>query len=186
MKNRLQNNNGFTLIELIMVIAIIGVLSGIGVMSSRDMYASYQMRGVARQVYSDMQYARLIAIKQGRESVINWGKDASGDVYYISDWKVFDSDKPWPKANLPTYLTGNKSSYKHIKACHPTSPASDPIDVEFNPNGSAISDIINGGIKLSMDDRVYRIYISSEGTGNVRILNRTTLVDEGIDADECP
>jgi len=186
MKNRLQNNNGFTLIELLMVIAIIGVLSGIAVMSSRDMYASYQIRGLARQVYSDMQYARLLAIKQGKESIIDWGKDASGDVYYISDWKVFDPDKPWPKANDPTYLTGHKSSYKNIKACHPTNPASDPIDVEFKPNGTATSDVTNGGIKLSMDGRVYRIYVSSEGTGNVRILNKATLVDDGLDAGECP
>ena len=179
MKNRLQNNNGFTLIELILVIGIIGILSGIAVMSSRDMYSSYQIRGVARQVYSDMQYARLIAIKQGKETVIDWGKDASGDIYYVSKWKAGGA---WPKANDPTYLTGNKSSYKYIKACHPTSPASDPIDVEFNPNGTAG----NGGIKLSMDGRVYWVYISSSGTGNVRILNRITLVDESKNADECP
>ena len=180
MKNRLQNNNGFTLIELIMVIAIIGVLSGIAVMSSRDMYASYQIRGLARQVYSDMQYARLLAIKQGKESVIDWGKDASGDIYYSPKWKV--SGGKLPKRDAKTYLTGANANYKNIKACHPTSPASDPTDVEFNPNGTAST----GGIKLSMDGRVYWVYISSPGTGNVRILNRTTLVDEDKDVDECP
>ena len=179
MKNRVQNNNGFTLIELIMVIAIIGILSGIAVMSSRDMYSGYQIRGLARQVYSDMQYARLLAIKQGKETVIDWGKDASGDLYYNPKWKAGGK---LPKLDGTIYLTGKQSSYKNIKACHPTDPASDPTDVEFNPNGTAST----GGIKLSMDGRVYRIYISSSGTGNVRILNRATLTDESKNADECP
>ena len=181
MKNRLQNNNGFTLIELIMVIAIIGTLSGIAVMSSRDMYASYQIRGVARQVYSDMQYARLLAIKQGKESVIDWGKDASGDLYYKPKWKA--DGKKLGKLDVTIYLTGANASYKNIKACHPTNPASDPTDVEFNPNGTAGK----GGIKLSMDGRVYKVYISSTGTGNIRILNTAILLDEDPDnADECP
>jgi len=182
MKNRLQDEKGFTLIELLLVIAIIGVLSGIAVMSARDMYASYQIRGMARQVYSDMQYARLLAIKQGQESVIDWGKDASGDIYYISKWKT--APVPWPKASDPVYLTGRKSSYKNIKACHPTDPTSDPVDVEFNPNGTANVD----GIKLSMDGRVYKVYVSSSGTGNVRIVNKAAMLaaTPPDNADECP
>ena len=185
MKNRVQNNNGFTLIELLLVIAIIGTLSGIGVMASRDMYSSYQIRGLARQVYSDMQYARLLAIKQGKETLIDFGTDASGDVYYKPKWKA-DGSK-LDRLDVTVYLTGENSSYRNIRACHPTDPASDPIDIEFNPNGTATSDVIDGGIKLSMDGRVYRIYVSSEGTGNVRILNKVALLDQfPSDADECP
>lgn len=182
LENKLKNNSGFTLIELLIIIAIVGVISGIAVMESKEMYNSYQIRGLARQVYSDMQYARLVAIKQGQESVIDWEKDASGDIYYVSKWK--DPAKIWPRAGDPIYLTGVKSSYKTIKACHPTSPASELTDIEFNPNGTSS---IAGGIKLSKGGRVYKIYVSSAGTGNVRILNRVTLLDEDPDnADECP
>lgn len=181
MKNKLQNSDGFTLIELMTVIAIVGVLSGIAVMSASNMYASYQLRAMARMVFSDMQYARLVAIKQGKETIIDWGKDASGDVYYSPKWKV--GGGKLPKLDTIIYLTGVKSRYKRIKACHPTNPGDDPTDVEFNPNGTATT----GGIKLSLDDKVYRIYISSAGTGNVRILNKADLLDQfPDDADECP
>lgn len=181
MKNRIQNNKGFTLIELLLVIAIIGVLSGIAVLSSREMYASYQIRGVARQLYSDMQYARLLAIKKGKEAVIDFETDGLGDVYYSPKWKV-DGSK-LGKLDATVYLTGINSSYKNIKACHPTSPGTAFVDVEFNPNGTAST----GAIKLSLSDKVYKIYVSSSGTGNVRILNKATLLDEDPDnADACP
>lgn len=182
MENKLKNDRGFTLVELVIIIGIIGVISGIAAMEFKDMYSIYQIKGLARQVYSDMQYARLVAIKQGQESVIDWEKDVSGDIYYVSKWK--DPAKNWPRAGEPIYLTGVKSSYKTIKACHPTSPASELNDIEFNPNGTSS---IAGGIKLSKDGRVYKIYVSSAGTGNVRIVNRVTLLDEDPDnADECP
>lgn len=181
MNNRLQNNNGFTMIELLLVIAIIGVLSGMGVMASRDMYSSYQLRGLARQVYSDMQYARLYAIKKGKEAVIDFGTDGSGDVYYSPKWKA-DGSK-LEKLDVTIYLTGNNANYRNIKACHPTSPGSEFVDAEFNPNGTAST----GGIKLSMDGRVYKVYVSSTGTGNVRILNKATLlVEDSGNAGECP
>lgn len=184
MKNRLQNNNGFTLIELIMVIGIIGVLSGIGVMSSRDMYASYQIRGVARQVYSDMQYARLLAIKQGKETLIDFGTDASGDVYYKPKWKA-DGSK-LGKLDVMIYLTGENSSYRNIKVCHPTDAGATLVDVEFNPNGTSTM-FSQTGVKLSLGDRVYRVYVSSWGTGNIRILNKVALIDQfPADADRCP
>lgn len=184
MKNKIQNNNGFTLIELLIVIAIIGVLSGMGVMSARDMYASYQIRGVARQVYSDMQYARLLAIKQGKESLIAFEKDASGDIYYSPKWKV--SGEKLGKLDATIYLTGNNANYRGIKACHPTDSSADLVDVEFNPNGTSTM-ASQAGVKLSLGERVYRVYVSSWGTGNILILNKAALVDQfSADADPCP
>ncbi|MDT8317974.1 MAG: prepilin-type N-terminal cleavage/methylation domain-containing protein [bacterium] len=180
MKSRLQDDNGFTLVELMIIIAIVGVLSGIAVMSSRDMYASYQLRGVARQIYSDMQYARLLAIKMGKESLIDFGKDGSGNVYYKPKWKA-DGGK-LGKLDMTIYLTGEGARYKNLKVCHPTSPGTAFADAEFNPNGTATT----GGIKLSVGERVYKIYVSSPGTGNVRIVNKATLVEDGDNANKCP
>lgn len=184
MNKSLQNNNGFTLIELLIIISIVGVLMVIASMAMKDMYASYKIKGLARQVFSNLQYARLVAIKEGDETLIDWGKDGSGEIYYEPQFKA-TGDK-LPKLDERIYLTGDRAIFKGINACHPTSPPADPVNVEFNPNGTAISDVLNGGIKLSKNGKVYRIYVSSEGTGNVRIINKATLASEGDNANECP
>ena len=164
MKKRLLNNSGLTLIELILVVAIIGIMTGIATISSKGMYSNYRLKQAARQVFSDMQYVRLYAIKYGKEAVLDWETDAVGGISYKLNLK---SGGPLPNRQGTIYLSGANARYGSMKACNQTGSAAEPIDVEFNPNGTATA----GGIRLSMAGRVYKVYVSSSGTGNIRILN---------------
>jgi len=56
---------GYTLVELITVMTIVGILIGIGVPSYRYVTNSSRVSGEINQLLADMQYARSEAIKQG-------------------------------------------------------------------------------------------------------------------------
>jgi len=67
----MKSEKGFTLVELLITVAVMMILGAMAILYTPNMLASYRVRGAARLIYSDMQMARLKAIKEG------------GDVYYI-------------------------------------------------------------------------------------------------------
>lgn len=63
---------GFTLIEVLIITAIIGILTTIAVMNFGGIIDSYKARGAASHLYSDMQLARLRAIKEGKAFAVEF------------------------------------------------------------------------------------------------------------------
>ena len=70
---------GFSLMEVIVVVAILGILAAIGVPSMRDLIASSKVRTAASDVYSSLIFARSEAIKRNSSVDVipsvasNWG-----------------------------------------------------------------------------------------------------------------
>jgi len=149
-KQQLGRESGFTLVEMIIIIGIIGVLSTIAIPALQDMNARYKAKGAARQVFSDLQMARLNAMK----SKGKWQVKFTGNEYRIIDntgsvIKSFDIGASYRGITIDsTGLGGN---------------------AQFNASGTAKS----GNVVIFNTLRSHKLCINSN-TGNIRITSGTS------------
>ncbi|MCG8550273.1 MAG: GspH/FimT family pseudopilin [Desulfobacterales bacterium] len=80
-----QRKGGFTLIEMMIVIAIIGISASVAVPDLMLWFDNLSVKSAARDLYSAMQQARTIAVKQNASAAIVF--DTANSSYDIrSDW----------------------------------------------------------------------------------------------------
>lgn len=80
---RRSASRGFTLIELMVVVAILGTLVLLVAPSFRDMILMQRLRGVNSQVTTDLQFARSEAVARSRIARVTMGSDANQTCYVI-------------------------------------------------------------------------------------------------------
>jgi len=75
--------NGFTLIELMIVLALIGILCIIAVPKINDWLPRYRLKSAASDLQSNMQKARMLAIKENNSVQIRFDNSVSPGFYYF-------------------------------------------------------------------------------------------------------
>jgi type IV fimbrial biogenesis protein FimT len=88
MYQKKYNQKGFTLIEFIVVIAIIAVATGIIMPVYFSMKPTIRVNGAARQIQGDLMWAKMRAVSENNNYVIVFGSagpDLSNGTYYIYD-----------------------------------------------------------------------------------------------------
>lgn len=64
--------SGFTIIEVIIIIAVIGILAAIGFPTLSKWVPNYQLRAATQELYGNLQKARLHAVKTNRPVTFNF------------------------------------------------------------------------------------------------------------------
>lgn len=75
---------GFTLIELMIVVAVVAVILTLAVPSFRDMILMQRLRGINAQLVTDMAFARAEAISRGTFVRVHFKSDSAMSCYTIS------------------------------------------------------------------------------------------------------
>jgi type IV fimbrial biogenesis protein FimT len=88
-----RRNRGFTLLEMVSVMGIVGILMAIGVPSYKSVTNSNRVASEGNSLLGDLQYARSEAIKEGQFVTVcistNGSTCATGTNLWNSGWLVF-------------------------------------------------------------------------------------------------
>jgi prepilin-type N-terminal cleavage/methylation domain-containing protein len=142
----IKKNSGFTLIELMVVIVVIGICVAIGVPNFVGWLPKYRLKSAARDLYSNLQLAKLSAIKNNADWAIVFNK--APDQYQVCSGQ--GPDNSWGGGDNTVIKTvilnnyGSGVSYGHGNA------------------GSAIGSTFGDEITFTNNVAV----MNSRGTGN--------------------
>ena len=97
-KTEFRIQAGLTLLELLIVLGVIACLIAMASPHMARFSSGYKLRGVAREVATDLQYARLLAVKENKAFQVVFNSQ-SYQVVRVSDGFVaknrnFNSDYP--------------------------------------------------------------------------------------------
>ncbi len=200
----MYNQKGFTIFELIVVLAIIVVVTGILIPVYFSMKPTIWVNGAARQIQGDFMWARMRAVSENNNYVITFGSagpDLSNDTYYIYDegtntLNLADLDNEKDKLVKTVVITDDYQDVGYgytvgTETDNATPLAGDAVVdftttsniiwFRFEPNGRSNE---NGGIYLILDedetnsrkDRSRAITVTQ--TGRIKIYDYNAITDK--------
>jgi len=77
----MKQAKGFTTIELVVIMVIMAILATIAIPGFSRWLPNYRLRAAARDVFSNLQHAKLTAIKRHRTCAISFNQAVGGTTY---------------------------------------------------------------------------------------------------------
>lgn len=160
-----EKRQGFTLVELMIVIAVIGVLATVSAPSLFHAMPDYKLNGTVRAVFATLQYARMCAASAGKEFRVRFFLDSIPQGYRLEQGNHFSGSDSWT-ARRDRYELPDQVWIDHATDYLGTHESGSSI-IAFNPQGTASS----GGVYLKNSKGKLRSVKVSSATGRIRIDN---------------
>ena len=130
-----EGRGGFTLLEIMIVIAIVGIVVMIAVGNFRGLMEKYRVEDETKQMFADLMDAHGRAMQRNR-------------VFHVqitnNGYKTFEDTDPAPDGD--TNLTGSDTQVASVNVKHTITPTGGLSDFRFNRNGIAS---VTGSIRFS-------------------------------------
>ena len=146
----------FTLVELMIVVALVAVILALAAPSFRDMILMQRLRGVNAQIVTDMQYARSEAISRGTYVHVKFqGPTAPGDMAcYIIFTRITIAPTPDCDCKLPEGARCGGPALREVRTVQVKNDQSVLLRVPTGPSDFVI-DPRTGGITMSDVDVLF-------------------------------
>jgi prepilin-type N-terminal cleavage/methylation domain-containing protein len=133
----LAARRGFTLVEILITIAILGILLLIGVSNFRGLNEKYKVEAETKQLYADIMDARGRAMQRNRASFVQ----ING-----SDYQTYEDTSPAPDGDGALQNTDAKITDAKVSHAIAAGNLAVPLSFSFNRNGIAS---VTGFIRFS-------------------------------------
>lgn len=174
-----NKSRGFTIVELLMIIAIIGIASAIAVPNIVAWRGNVNLGNATRDVYGNLTTARMTAIRRNVTCTVAFNQTVSGITY---DYAVFvDADEDLEyDAGEETVLLADMGAYGNV-AFDATKGGGDGISfsvndaglpaVAFPPSGLPLNNAggMGSGTVFLVSSTGKTTSITVSATGNIRI-----------------
>ena len=155
----LKRNNGFTLMETMVTIAIIAILIAVSIPGIAIFMPNYRLKAAVQDIFSNMQSAKMEAIKANSDYIITFN-DASGT---SNDSYTLNGPNNTRTVNLADYKSG--VCYGH--------PSGSPV-ITYSDNTPPNSVIFNRRGMVSQIDSQEWVYLKNNKDIYYRVGTSTT------------
>lgn len=145
MISSLRTDRGFTLTELLLIVAVIGTLAAMAVPVMQDVTASIKLNEAARLVERELQDARLKAVSSNRLLRVRMNCPATGNIRSVevlgtsvdsASNRCQTSAYPFPAPDTDVMTRPNFDGPLRLL---PTGATVDSTVLQFGPDGTAMS-----------------------------------------------
>jgi len=133
--------SGFTLVELIIVMAVFGILTAIAIPTFVSMMPKYRLNGSARQVMGDLMAARMKAVKENTTVKVEWISDHEYKVSTDSEEKTIDIQTNYRDITI--------NSFKNINFKSTGTANTGSITITNSTSSKKVTVAITGRVKIN-------------------------------------
>jgi type IV fimbrial biogenesis protein FimT len=170
MKTGLSNNRGFTLVEVIVVVALIGILAGTAVFYVNRYLPIYRLREATRDMASTLQQARYEAVRRSSPCIVSFNSNGFDYLSFVDNNQNFQFDAGDVQLNAVRLANYQYVNFGPLGIAFNNNGAGEPT-VGFNNRGLSIDMLgaaVNGLVDLQNTQGHSRQVVVNPA-GNVRI-----------------